>query len=226
MTMTYESRLLIDGKLVEASGGATYDNINPATEAVIGPVADANAADMESAITAARRAFDETTWSTDPAFRKACLTQLKDALAAHREDLRPQIVAEVGAPIGLTYAIQQDSCIDDMQWDIDLIDRFQWEYELGVHEFFGMSSNRLVVREPIGVVGAITPWNFPFMLNLSKLAPALAGRLHGDPQARARHAVLGDVDRQAGGGGDRHSRRSRKRRDVGRSRDRRRRPHR
>jgi len=166
MTMTYESRLLIDGKLVEASGGATYDNINPATEAVIGPVADANAADMEAAITAARRAFDETSWSTDRAFRKACLIQLKDALAAHREDLRPQIVAEVGAPVGLTYAIQQDTCIDDMQWDIDLIDRYEWEHELGPHEFFGMSSNRLVVREPIGVVGAITPWNFPFMLNL------------------------------------------------------------
>ena len=73
MTMTYESRMLIDGKLTEASGGATYDNINPATEAVIGPVADANEADMDRAITAARRAFDETTWSTDKAFRKACL---------------------------------------------------------------------------------------------------------------------------------------------------------
>src|SRR5882757_7215102 len=174
MTMTYESRMLIDGKLTEASGGATYDNINPATEAVIGPVADGSVDDMDRAITAARLAFDETTWSTDKAFRKTCLTQLKDALAAHREDLRPQIVAEVGAPIGLTYAIQQDSCIDDMQWDIDLIDNYDFEYELGPHEFFGMSSNRLVVREPIGVVGAITPWNFPFMLNLSKLAPALA----------------------------------------------------
>src|SRR6478752_5628726 len=174
MTMTYESRMLIDGKLIEASGGATYDNINPATEAVIGPVADGTAADMESAITAARRAFDETSWSTDRAFRKKCLVQLKDALAAHKEDLRPQIVAEVGAPIGLTYAIQQDSCIEDMQWDIDQIDNYEFEYELGPHEFFGMSSNRLVVREPIGVVGAITPWNFPFMLNLSKLTPALA----------------------------------------------------
>src|SRR4051812_2892395 len=174
MTMTYESRMLIDGKLTEASGGATYDNINPATEAVIGPVADGNEADMDRAITAARQAFDETSWSTDKAFRKKCLIQLKDALANHREDLRPQIVAEVGAPVGLTYAIQQDSCIDDMQWDIDLIDTYEFEYELGQHEFFGMSSNRLVVREPVGVVGAVTPWNFPFMLNLSKITPALA----------------------------------------------------
>jgi aldehyde dehydrogenase (NAD+) len=137
-------------------------------------VADASPADMETAVAAARRAFDETTWSTDRAFRKACLQQLRTALDKHKEDLRPQIVAEVGTPIGLTFAIQQDSCIDDMQWDIDLIDRYGWERELGVHEFFGMQSNRLVVREPIGAVGLITPWNFPFMLNLSKLVPALA----------------------------------------------------
>ncbi len=174
MDLAYESRMLIDGKLVEATGGRTYDNINPATEEVIGPAADATPADMERAIAAARRAFDETNWSTDRAFRKACLIQLKDALDRHREDLRPQIVAEVGCPIALTYAIQQDSCIDDMQWDIDIIDRFEWERELGVHEFFGMQSNRLVVHEPMGVAGLITPWNFPFMLNLSKLTPALA----------------------------------------------------
>ncbi|HUI48478.1 MAG TPA: aldehyde dehydrogenase family protein [Acidimicrobiia bacterium] len=174
MDLSFESRMLVDGKLVEARGGRTYDNLNPATEAVIGAVADGAPADMEQAIGAARRAFDETSWASDRAFRKSCLQQLKDALDKHKEELRPQIVAEVGTPIGLTFAIQQDSCIDDMQWDIDLIDRYAWEYELGNHEFFGLNSNRLVIREPIGVVGAITPWNFPFMLNLSKIAPALA----------------------------------------------------
>jgi aldehyde dehydrogenase (NAD+) len=174
MALVYEHRMLIDGKLVEAAGGRTYDNVNPATEEVIGPVADAFAEDMERAIAAARRAFDETTWSTDRAFRKRCLEQLKAALEKHKEELRPQIVAEVGAPIALTYAIQQDSCIADLQYEIDLIDRYAWERELGVREVFGMRSNRLVLHEPVGVVGLITPWNFPFMLNLSKLGPALA----------------------------------------------------
>ena len=94
MELGFETRMLIDGELVEAQGGRTYDNLNPATETVIGPVADAAPADMERAIAAARRAFDTTTWSTDRAFRKACLQQLKEALDKHKEELRPQIVAE------------------------------------------------------------------------------------------------------------------------------------
>ena len=74
----------------------------------------------------------------------------------------------------LTYAIQLDTCIDDLQWDIDQLDAYPWEEDLPVHEFMGMRSARRIYKEPIGVVGAITPWNFPFMLNLSKLGPALA----------------------------------------------------
>jgi aldehyde dehydrogenase (NAD+) len=169
-----ESRMLIDGKLTDAASGATFDNLNPATEEVIGQVADGGEQDIRTAIEAARRAFDETDWSTDRELRKRCLQQLKEALEREKEALRPQIVAEVGSPIALTYAIQQDTCIDDLQWDIDQIDRQEWEQMLPVHEFMGMRSRRLVVREPVGVVGAITPWNFPFMLNLSKLGPALA----------------------------------------------------
>jgi aldehyde dehydrogenase (NAD+) len=169
-----EPRMLIDGKLVDASSGKTFANVNPATEEVIGQVADGDAADMDRAIGAARTAFDETDWSTNRELRKRCLQQLKDALARNREDARPQVVAEVGSPIVLTYAIQLDSCIEDMQWDIDLIDSYDWEWDLPVHEFMGQRSARKVFREAVGVVGAITPWNFPFMLNLSKIAPALA----------------------------------------------------
>ena len=174
MAVQGEHRMLIDGKLTEAASGKTFDNINPATEDVIGQVADASTDDMSRAIDAARRAFDETDWSTNRELRKRGLQQLHDALDREREALRPQIVAEVGSPVMLTYAVQQDSCIDDMLWEIELIDRYDWESELPVHEFMGMTSSRKVVREPIGVVGAITPWNFPFMLNLSKIVPALA----------------------------------------------------
>jgi len=174
MTVTGEDHLFIDGQLVDAQSGATYANVNPATEEEIGQVADAGAADVERAIAGARRAFDETDWANDPDFRKRVLRQLQEGLAKERENLRPQIVAEVGAPLMLTYAVQMDSCIDDMEWDIECIDRIEWEYDLPVHEFFGMRSARRVLREPIGVVGAITPWNFPFMLNLSKIVPALA----------------------------------------------------
>ena len=171
--MDAESRLLIDGELTDASSGRTYPNVNPATEEEIGRVADAGPEDMERAIAAARRAFDETDWSRDLDFRSKCLRQLQAALDAKREALRPLIVAEVGTPLQLTYAVQQDTCTTDMPWDIERAEKYEWETELGVHEFFGMKSNRRVRREAAGVAGLVTPWNFPFMLNLSKVVPAL-----------------------------------------------------
>jgi len=169
-----EHRMLIDGKLVEAASGRTFANVNPATEEVIGQVADGGVEEMEQAVSAARRAFDDTDWSTNRELRARCLQQLKDGLDRHREDLRPQIVAEVGTPIALTYAIQLDSCIDDIQYDIDMIEAYAWERDLPVNEFMGTTSASMVFHEAVGVCGAITPWNFPFMLNLSKIGPALA----------------------------------------------------
>ena len=166
--------MLIDGKLVDAEGGRTFANINPATELEIGQVADASAADALAAVEAAQRAFDESSWSTDPAFRARCLTQLHDALEREKETLRPLVVAEVGCPIMLTYAVQLDTPIDDMQWPIALIDRYEWEQDLGEHVFFGMNSRRVLRKEPVGVVAAITPWNYPIQVNLAKCIPALA----------------------------------------------------
>src|SRR5579872_3860926 len=103
-----EHRLLVDGKLVEASGGGSFENIDPATEQVLGETSDGTRADMEAAIAAARRAFDETSWSTDHSFRRRCLEQLHASLTSHAEELRSVTVAEVGSPIILTYAFQLD----------------------------------------------------------------------------------------------------------------------
>ncbi len=169
-----EERLLIDGALCASESGRSYANINPATEEGIGSAADATVADADRAVAAARRAFDRTDWSRDLPFRQHCLRQLRQALEATRETLRQQIVAEVGTPLALTYAIQMDSCINDMTFDTDLAERIEWSRELPEHEFFGIRSRRRVVREPIGTVAAITPWNYPLMLNLSKIVPALA----------------------------------------------------
>ena len=99
--MNPESRLFIDGKLIPAASGKTYPNVNPATEEIIGEVADAGPGDMERAIVAARRAFDGTHWSTDHAFRLKCLKKLKSGLLAEIEDFKLQIAAETGAPLGI-----------------------------------------------------------------------------------------------------------------------------
>jgi aldehyde dehydrogenase (NAD+) len=169
-----EPRLLIDGKLTEASGGASFDNVDPATEKVLGETADATAADMESAIASARRAFDETNWSTDRAFRRRCLEQLHDALSRHKEELRAVVVAEAGSPIALTYAIQVDLPIADLPHWAELAESYEYDRPMPDRVVFGQLTRRMILREATGVVGAITPWNFPFFLNMAKLSPALA----------------------------------------------------
>ncbi|GAC1516996.1 MAG: aldehyde dehydrogenase family protein [Acidimicrobiales bacterium] len=172
---TGEIRMLIDGELTEARSGRRFDNINPATEEVLGQVADADAADMDRAIAAARRAFDETDWATNRAFRQRCLRQLQAALEAEREELRSELVAEVGCPVLLTYGPQLDAPLEDgLRWPAAAIDTFPWERELPVGTAFGSRSWRTVVKEPVGVVAAIVPWNYPFEVTLQKLGQALA----------------------------------------------------
>ena len=167
--------MLIDGELVTAASGQQFDNINPATEEVLGQVADGGHEDMGRAITAARRAFDETSWSADRAFRKRCLEQLQEAVEAEREQLRAELVAEVGTPVMVTYLAQLDTPLADaFRWPAGYIDEFAWERPLPDSEAFGMHSRRMVVKEPQGVVGAIVPWNYPFEVTSNKLGPILA----------------------------------------------------
>jgi len=170
----HEDRLLIDGALRPAAGGATYENVNPATEAVVGTAADGSPEDVEAAIVAARRAFDETRWSTDVAFRAACLRQLHAALQGHTKELTEITIAEVGAPRSACAGVQVVTPIEFPAYYADLIEGFEWTTDLGVRDTLGGPCLRWVEREPIGVVAAITPWNVPNQINLAKLVPALA----------------------------------------------------
>jgi aldehyde dehydrogenase (NAD+) len=165
-------RLLIDGALVPAASGATFDNVDPATGERIGSTADAGSDDLLRAIAAARRAFDGTDWSTNVALRVRCLRQLQDALVKHADAFRASLSAETGATRALTALVQFDMPVQGLAWVADLLERYAWEKPLAPG--FGGMFPRTQVREPVGVVAAITPWNYPLQINLAKLGPALA----------------------------------------------------
>lgn len=169
--------MLIGGKLRDAAAGGTFENVNPATEEVLGVVADATPVDMEAAVAAARDAFDTTGWSTDGAFRKECILQLQAALESEREELRAELVDEVGCPVLTTYGPQLDAPLREaLLWPAEMMDRFPWSRDLGPKDVFGMGlvTERQVWKEPVGVVGVIVPWNFPVEITLNKLGPLLA----------------------------------------------------
>jgi aldehyde dehydrogenase (NAD+) len=167
-------RMLIDGKLVESFRGATFPIVNPATGQQIGEAPDATAEDVDAAIAAARRAFDETDWSTNHEFRVHCLRQLHRALVDEGESMRALTTAEAGAPAFLTTGPQYDVPVESFGWTVDLAASYDWESDLGVAEPMGIPTRRTIRREAVGVVAAITPWNFPNQINLAKVGPALA----------------------------------------------------
>jgi aldehyde dehydrogenase (NAD+) len=191
-----QSQLLIDGTLVAGAGG-TFPTINPATEEVLGVAADATVDDMGQAIEAARRAFDDSDWSTNTELRVRCVRQLQDVLTKHVEELRELTIAEVGAPRMLTSAAQLEGPVADLSFCADTAESYAWTTDFGIAEPMGIKTRRTVVREAVGVVGAITPWNFPHQINLAKLGPALAAGntvvLKPAPDTPWCAAVLGEL---------------------------------
>ncbi len=169
-----ETRNLIDGRLLEASQGGRFENVNPATEEVLGTCADGTKDDVLAAVAAARRAFDETDWAHEPAVRARCLRQLHEGLQSEKEQLRSIVVHEAGAPVSTTPFLHVDGPLDWIDYWAEKAASYPYERRMETLRYLGGPQGRILRREPAGVVGAITPWNVPIYLNLAKLGPALA----------------------------------------------------
>jgi aldehyde dehydrogenase (NAD+) len=165
--------LFIGGELRPATADARFDVIDPSDESLVGRASDAGVEDVDAAVTAARHAFDTSDWARDHELRKRCLRQLHEGLRKEADGFKSLNIAEAGLCASAGGGLI-DSAIEEITYVIDLIDAFAWRADHEPYQFLGMNSFRSVRYEPYGVVGAITAWNAPTVLNLWKCIPALA----------------------------------------------------
>ena len=163
-TMKAHDKIYIGGEWVTPSGKGAFDVIDASTEEVMGRIPAGDAADVDRAVKAARAAFDG--WSrTSPAERAAYLAKIQAGLGARMQEIAETVAREVGMPLSLSNMIQAGlptMCFGSMA---ELAPTVAHEEKTG---------NSIVVREPVGVVACITPWNYPLLQVAAKVAPALA----------------------------------------------------
>jgi aldehyde dehydrogenase (NAD+)/gamma-glutamyl-gamma-aminobutyraldehyde dehydrogenase len=164
------SQAFIDGAFRPAASGAVFENVNPATGQILGTVAHCGPADVDAAVTAARRVFEAGTWSrAAPEARKEVLLKLAELVRAHKEELATLESLDSGKTI--------TDCLHEIGNEVPTF--FQWYGEL-IDKSFGKvaptaeSALAVILKEPIGVAGLVLPWNFPLLMAAWKLAPALA----------------------------------------------------
>ena len=169
MAQNKQFRNIIDGKAVDAASGATYDLVNPATGEVYAQAPASGAEDVDRAFRAADKAF-ETWGETTPAERQVALLKMADALEQRMDEFTRVECENTGKPIQLTAEEELPPCVDQLRFFAGaarvLEGRSAGEY-LKDH-------TSIVRREPIGVVGQVTPWNYPLMMMMWKICPALA----------------------------------------------------
>jgi betaine-aldehyde dehydrogenase len=162
--VSVREKLYTNGEWVEPAGKGMLDVINSTTEEVMGRVPEGAAEDINRAVAAARRAFDS--WSaTSAAERAGFLQKIAAGLAARQNEIAAIIASEVGMPLPLATMVQAGMPAMVMGSYAKLIGDYSFEEQIG---------NSLVVKEPVGVIGCITPWNFPLHQVVAKVAPALA----------------------------------------------------
>ncbi|MGF7235608.1 MAG: aldehyde dehydrogenase family protein [Frankia sp.] len=199
---TGETSLYIDGELRSAAGGRTYDNIGPWTGEIVGKAADASAEDVSDAISAARRAFDTTDWSTNHAKRLELVTKLYDLFQANVDRLIQIARDEAGSTPFIAKHVQILQALAGYQDLIDAFAKVNWTEDRGKRGPEGRVSQRIQMREAAGVVGAITPFNVPFYVNIEKTVSALLAGctvvLKPAPDTPALGAIWGEMAIEAG----------------------------
>jgi acyl-CoA reductase-like NAD-dependent aldehyde dehydrogenase len=162
-TLIERAELYIGGRWTAPSGDGTIEVVNASTEEVMGRIPEGTAADVDAAVAAARAAFDG--WSQVPAEQRAELcAAVAVRLQDRAEEIATLIAQELGMPMALSVAIQAGLPAMTFGSQPELVGQVTWEEQIG---------NSLVVREPVGVVGAITPWNYPLHQICAKVAPAM-----------------------------------------------------
>ena len=157
-------KLYVNGQWVEPAGSGTLDVINSTTEEVMGRIPEGTPEDIDRAVAAARAAVDS--WAaTSPGDRAAFLQKISAGLAARQDEIAEIIASEVGMPLPLATMVQAGMPAMVMGSFAKLLAEYSFEEQIG---------NSLVLKEPVGVVGCITPWNYPLHQVVAKVAPALA----------------------------------------------------
>jgi gamma-glutamyl-gamma-aminobutyraldehyde dehydrogenase len=169
-TLSIEGRAFIDGEYRHAASGRTFDCLSPIDGKLLVKVADSAAEDVNAAVAAARRAFDFRVWSgLNPRQRKAVLLRWAGLLREHLDELSLLETLDAGKPIGDTTSVDVPGAAYCVEWFAEAIDKIGGEVAPADHHLVG-----LVTREPIGVVAAVVPWNFPILMASWKFGPALA----------------------------------------------------
>ncbi len=168
--LSFRTDAFIDGRFRPARSGGRFDTRNPANGSRIASVAEGAAEDVDDAVAAARRAFDDGRWSgLAPAERKAKLLAFADRIEAHATELALLDVLDAGKPASVTTSMDLPDAVGAIRWHAELTDKLYDRLPPTAADIVGMT-----VREPLGVVGIVTPWNFPVMTACLKLGPALA----------------------------------------------------
>ncbi|MCU1589165.1 MAG: aldehyde dehydrogenase family protein [Frankiales bacterium] len=162
MTSTRD-RIYVDGAWVPSTGTGTLPVTNPFTEEVIGTVPEGTPEDVDLAAQAARRGFAEWSQTSLPDRVKAC-TRIAEGIQARQQEIALSAATEMGAPWQIAVMVQAGLPLISFASMEDLVHDIEWEVQSG---------NSLLVRQPVGVVGAITPWNYPLHQIAAKVAPAL-----------------------------------------------------